>query len=123
MIHTFIIFQLDEIEYWDQYPEDYGADAAEALEEFNELNNVEWTREQFMEYLRGFKQVYSEVSYEGGDPTNTVVVHHVPTNTYWKGQHFWDSWGGEGSFRDPYTEHPVLVELRPVTRNEWVEVE
>lgn len=119
---TFFIFKTEEIDYWDQYPEEYNEMVADALEAFNDLNDTEWTREQFMEYLRGFKVIETSTDYVDGDPTNTVIVHDTKNDIYYMGQHYWDSWGGNGSFDEPYTEHPVVVEKRPVTREEWVEV-
>lgn len=119
---TFMIFRTEDIEYWDKYPDEYEDMVNDGLEEFNDLNDVEYSREQFIEYLKGFKTVDSSTEYVGGDPTHIEVVYHAETDTYYMGQHYWDSWNGNGGWDDPYGDAPTQVVKQQVMREEWVEV-
>jgi hypothetical protein len=105
------------------------ADVPEELERHNEELELDEdddelvTLEAFQELISEYKQADDILEYQD-DPTDVIIIEHVPTKTFWRGSFYHDSWNGT-NYEEPYEGEggPVRVELKEVLVEQWEEVE
>lgn len=92
----------------------------ESLESHYDETDETLTLEELTARVAEYVQEDELLVYED-DPTDIVIIKHKPTNTFWKGSFYHDSWNGT-NYEEPYQKQPEQVELKPVVVKQWVEV-
>jgi len=117
---TFGIFQALEYGEADEGQLEIHNNEIEAANDYDDTLHIDL--ETFQALVKEYEVEEDEVSYVGGDPTDTYIIKHVPTGTFWKGEHYHDSWGDNGSFAEAYTDRPYQVKPVDITITEWQEL-
>jgi hypothetical protein len=106
--------------------EDWDKDVAqEVIDDINDdrEDDDQLTLPMLKAFVQEFEIVESDLIYWGGNPTDSMVIQNKKTGVAYRVMRFHDSWSGSEPFRRTDYGSPKRVELKPVTREEWVEIE